>query len=155
MLIHLTLPVRDLAVAVQFYDAALTVLDAIRSVASAHAVGYAARDSKVPFIWLVPNSARSGAVNTRIALRAIDAQQVARFHVAAIAAGGVSIAAPAPVPQHGPDAFGCTIHDLDGHQIDLIALGTSSPEAPKKSQSSLNEWPDGEAPDYPDTDWSA
>ena len=68
MLLHLTLPVRELAPAILFYDAVLAALDARRVSASTHAAGYADADSERPFLWLVPNTARSGAVSTRLAL---------------------------------------------------------------------------------------
>lgn len=155
MLIHLTLPVSNLAGATQFYDAVMATLEVGRSVASAHAVGYTERTSPSPFLWLVPNNARSGAVSTRLALRAENAQAVRQFHAAAMAAGGVSIASPGLVPQHGAQAFACTVHDLDGHQIEVIAAQGVEDEGAKKSKRPLNDWPDGEAPDYPDSDWSA
>ncbi len=151
MLIHLTLPVRELATAIRFYDDVLAVLGARRVDSSAHAAGYA--DNAQPFLWLVPNQARIGAVSTRLALRANSNEQVAKFHAVAMAAGGVSIAAPAPAPQHGPQAFGCTVHDPDGHRIELIA--TVPVQNPEKVDRPRNDWPDGEAPDYPDSNWTA
>lgn len=151
MLIHLTLPVRELATAIRFYDDVLAVLGARRVDSSAHAAGYA--ENAQPFLWLVPNQARTGAVSTRMALRANSNEQVAKFHAAAMTAGGVSIAAPAPVPQHGAHAFGCTVHDPDGHRIELIA--TAPAQRAENADRPLNDWPDGEAPDYPDSNWTA
>ena len=109
MLIHLTLPVRQLATAIAFYDAVLATLSASRVQSSAHAAGYAATASSEPCLWLTPDGARAGAVGTRLAL------------VGAMAQGAVSLSPPAAMPQLGPNAYGCVIQDPDGHQLEIIA----------------------------------
>ena len=80
---------------------------------------------------------------------------MAQFHEAAIEEGGVSIAPPAQVPQYGPQAYACTVHDPDGHQIEVIAAAGSEQRPANETDRALNDWPDGEAPDYPDDGWSA
>lgn len=156
MLIHLTLPVRQLARALRFYDQVLAVLDASRAETSAHAVGYSARRSpgSRPFLWLTANNARAGAVSTRFTLATDSIQQVQAFYAEALVQGAVSIAVPALMPQHGPQVFGCVIHDLDGHQLQVLAIGlaTTTPDQSAGGESTnqtLNESLDGEAPDYP------
>lgn len=146
LLSHITLPVRTLASAVAFYDAVMSVVGASRTQSSAYASAYAESPSERPFLWLIPNSARPGAVNTRLSLQAKTQDQVRRFHQAAVAANGVSIQTPAAMPQYGGSAFGCVVHDPDGHQLELVVYG----ESPQRAERPLNEMLDGEAPDYPD-----
>ncbi len=121
MLIHLTLPVRQLATAIAFYDAVLATLSASRVQSSAHAAGYAATASSEPCLWLTPDGARAGAVGTRLALAAPTSAAVLRCHEVAMAQGAVSLSPPAAMPQLGPNAYGCVIQDPDGHQLEIIA----------------------------------
>lgn len=146
LLSHITLPVRTLASAVTFYDAVMSVVGVSRTQSSAVASAYAEGSSGRPFLWLVPNDARPGAVNTRFSLQVATQDQVRRFHQAAVDANGISIQTPASMPQYGASAFGCVIHDPDGHQLELVVYG----ESPKPDARPLNEMLDGEAPDYPD-----
>ena len=146
LLSHITLPVRQLAPAITFYDAVMGVLGASRTQSSAHASAYSQGTSERPFLWITPNDARPGAVSTRASLQAGSQEQVIRFHQTAVEAGATSIQKPIAMPQYGGSAFGCVIHDLDGHQIELVAYDESA----KAAERPLNDWPDGEAPDYPD-----
>lgn len=146
LLSHITLPVRSLASAVTFYDAVMSAVGVTRTQSSALASAYSEGSSARPFLWLIPNDARPGAVNTRLSLQADTQDQVSRFHQAAVDANGISIQTPASMPQYGASAFGCVIHDPDGHQLELVAYG----ESPKRAERPLNEMLDGEAPDYPD-----
>jgi len=149
LLCHITLPVRQLAPSITFYDAVMSAVGAIRTQSSAYASAYSHPSSKRPFLWLTPNDARPGAVSSRWSLQADSAEIVRQFHQVAVDAGGISVQSPASMPHYGPAAFGCVIHDLDGHQIELVSYGESG-ESPAGAERPLNEMLDGEAPDYPD-----
>ena len=110
------------------------MVGASRTQSSAHASAYAEGSSARPFLWLTPNDARAGAVSTRNSLQARTRDQVLDFHQTAVAAGGVSIEIPASMPQYGADAFGCVIHDPDGHQIELVAYGQRSGRLERPAQ---------------------
>lgn len=139
MLIHITLPVRQLASAIDFYDAVLATLNACRVQSSAHAAGYAASAADQPCLWLVPQGGRPGAHGTRLALAAPTSVAVQRCHETAMARSAVSLSAPAAMPQLGPNAYGCIIQDPDGHQLEIIA-GRGSADTRPLNESADDAW---------------
>lgn len=120
MLIHLTLPVRDLGAAIVFHDTLLATLDVYRVPVVADAAAYAFSADPTPFLWLIPSPVRPGSGGTRLALAVRDRDQIRRFHHTAITAGAASLQMPSAMPQRIPGAWGCSVQTPDGHQIEVL-----------------------------------
>ncbi|PYE28450.1 catechol 2,3-dioxygenase-like lactoylglutathione lyase family enzyme [Rhizobium sp. PP-CC-3A-592] len=123
MLDHIGFPVRDLARAAAFYDAALAPLGIARQMEvtvemsgkEAH-LGYGKPGS--PFFWISSGEAISGRLH--VAFAAQDRGLVDAFHAAAIAAGGRDNGAPGLRPHYHADYYGAFVLDPDGHNIEAV-----------------------------------
>jgi len=113
MIDHVSVAVRDLAAAVDFYEAVLAPLGFAKLDGRATTVGFGKR---YPEFWINSRSVLalpapdSGA---HIALRAASVAAVEAFHAAALAAGGVCDGPPGLRPQHGEGYYAAFIRDLD------------------------------------------
>jgi catechol 2,3-dioxygenase-like lactoylglutathione lyase family enzyme len=122
MIDHVSVAVRDLAAAADFYEAVLRALGFVKLDARAATVGFGKRYSE---FWinqrpaLTPVAADSGA---HIALRATSTSAVDAFHAAALAAGGTSDGPPDLRPQHGEGYYAAFIRDLDGNRIEAVTF---------------------------------
>jgi predicted lactoylglutathione lyase len=47
-------------------------------------------------------------------------EQIVKFHELALQRGGTTVRAPGGRPDIGPDYFGATSRDLDGHMIEVV-----------------------------------
>jgi catechol 2,3-dioxygenase-like lactoylglutathione lyase family enzyme len=126
MIDHVSVAVRDLAAAVDFYEAVLAPLGLAKLVGRATDVGFGKR---YPEFWinsrpaLVPLAPDSG---THIALRAASAAAVDAFHAAALAAGGRCDGPPGLRPQYSEGYYAAFIRDPDGNRIEAVTfLGKS------------------------------
>ncbi|HME68450.1 MAG TPA: VOC family protein [Myxococcota bacterium] len=86
----------------------LTVADLARS----------QRDGGRPTFWLGVGAAPK--TGTDVAFAAPERATVARFHAAAIAAGGRDHGAPGLRPHYHPDYYGAFVLDPDGHAIEAV-----------------------------------
>jgi|SRR5665213_983945 len=122
MIDHVSIPVRDLAVATRFYDTVLTTLGMSKLEQRAATVGFG---NKYPEFWinlrgdLVPPPANHGA---HVCFRARTTELVDAFHAAAVKAGGSSDGAPGLRPQHGEGYYAAFIRDLDGNRIEAVTF---------------------------------
>jgi catechol 2,3-dioxygenase-like lactoylglutathione lyase family enzyme len=127
MIDHVSVAVRDLAAAADFYEAALGALGFAKLDARAATVGFGKRYSE---FWInqrptrEPGAADSGA---HIALRAMSTSAVDAFHAAALAAGGTSDGPPGLRPQHGEGYYAAFVRDLDGNCIEAVTFLDKGP----------------------------
>lgn len=121
MIDHVSVPVRDLAAARDFYTALLAPLGLKLLVERPHTVGFG---KAYPELWLnhrpalVP-IADSGA---HVALRARSEDIVRAFHAAALAAGGQSDGAPGPRQAAMTTYYGAFVLDLDLNKIEVMTF---------------------------------
>jgi catechol 2,3-dioxygenase-like lactoylglutathione lyase family enzyme len=122
MIDHVSVPVRDLAVAAAFYERVLAPLGYTRLVQRPLTVGFG---KKYPEFWLNlrPDMAASPAnPGTHIALRAANEQAVRAFHAAALELGGASDGDPGPRQAAMTTYFGAFIRDPDGNKIEAVSF---------------------------------
>lgn len=121
MIDHVSVPVRDLAAARDFYTALLAPLGLKLLVERPHTVGFG---KAYPELWLnhrpalVP-IADNGA---HVALRARSEDIVRAFHAAALAAGGQSDGAPGPRQAAMTTYYGAFVLDLDLNKIEVMTF---------------------------------
>lgn len=122
MLGHLSFGVADLQRAQHFYDAALAPLGYVRLWQNERGAGYGpvgAADE--PFaIFHRGAEARPPGPGFHLALRAANRDAVARFHEAALAAGGQDNGAPGLRAHYGPGYYAAFVRDPDGHRLEAV-----------------------------------
>jgi catechol 2,3-dioxygenase-like lactoylglutathione lyase family enzyme len=122
MIDHVSVAVRDLAAAVDFYEAVLAPLGFAKLVGRATDVGFGKRypefwiNSRPALVSLAPDS------GTHIALRAPSAAAVDAFHAAALTAGGTCDGPPGLRPQYSAGHYAAFIRDLDGNRIEAVTF---------------------------------
>jgi catechol 2,3-dioxygenase-like lactoylglutathione lyase family enzyme len=122
MIDHVSVAVCDLERSSRFYQAVLGAIGYERLEARPHTVGFG---KKYPEFWInlraatPPVAANSGA---HVGLRVRARELVDAFHVAALAAGGVSDGAPGLRPQHGEGYYAAFIRDPDGNRIEAVTF---------------------------------
>jgi catechol 2,3-dioxygenase-like lactoylglutathione lyase family enzyme len=119
---HVSIPVRDLAVATRFYEAVLAPLGFTQIETRPATVGFGKSYAE---FWInlredmKPASLNSGA---HVCLRARATDIVDAFHAAALAGGGASDGAPGLRPQHGEGYYAAFIRDPDGNRIEAVTF---------------------------------
>jgi catechol 2,3-dioxygenase-like lactoylglutathione lyase family enzyme len=122
MLAHISIGVRDLPRAKQFYDAALEPLGyrCIRAARSMDGWGYG---RETIAFWLMsaerPVSADEGS-GLHFCFAAPDRDAVDAFHTAALRAGGRDNGAPGLRTRYSPDYYAAFIIDPDGYRIEAF-----------------------------------
>ncbi len=122
MIDHVSIAVRDLAAASQFYTTVLAVLGMSKLENRPTTVGFG---KSYPEFWInlrsamTPASADSGV---HVCLRARDTESVDAFHAAALHGGGFSDGTPALRPQHGDGYYAAFIRDPDGNRIEAVTF---------------------------------
>jgi catechol 2,3-dioxygenase-like lactoylglutathione lyase family enzyme len=117
---HVSVPVRDLATAIRFYERVLAPLGYTRLVERPGTAGFGKR---YPEFWLnvradlAPSPPNPGA---HIALRAATEDAVRAFHAAALEMGGASDGEPRSRPAAMTAYYGAFIRDLDGNKIEAV-----------------------------------
>lgn len=124
MIDHVSIPVRDLARAAAFYDAALGPLGMTRLVTREATVGYG---KKYPEFWLNhrPETTPIDDPGGHICLRAPDAEAVRDFHAAALAGGASDEGAPGDRQAAMTTYFGAFIIDPDGNKLEAVSFPRS------------------------------
>ena len=117
MLDHVTIGVRDIAHSLAFYDRALAPLGITRLYHEGDRfAGFGVKPKA--FFWIgVRATPQTGA---HIAFAAPDSATVARFHEAAIAAGGQDNGPPGIRPHYHQHYYGAFVLDPDGHNIEAV-----------------------------------
>src|SRR5215469_15255169 len=119
MLHHVSVGVRDVGRAAQFYDAVLGALGYKRVVEYLpYALGYGTTG---PVFWVgLPHDQQAPTVGngTHIGFSARSKDAVHKFYDAAIANGGSDNGPPGPREMYGPDYYGAFVIDLDGNKLE-------------------------------------
>jgi len=119
MLHHVSVGVRDVARAAQFYDAALGALGYKRVMEfMPYAIAYGVVG---PSFWIqLPHNQQPASVGNgvHIGFSARTKNAVHKFHEAAMSAGGRDDGAPGPREIYGPDYYGAFVIDLDGNKLE-------------------------------------
>jgi catechol 2,3-dioxygenase-like lactoylglutathione lyase family enzyme len=124
VLSHVTVSATDFAASLAFYDAALAALGLERLAEfgdeeEADApVEAAAWGSEQPVLWLVQGVPTQ---HVHLAFATTDRQAVDAFHAAAVAAGGVSSAAPRRWVIYRRGRYGAIVRDPDGNLVEVTA----------------------------------
>jgi len=123
MIDHISLAVRDLRAAEQFYAALLAPLGLtkLREWPDA-AIGFG---KKYPEFWINRRAAMDRLAEdsgVHICLRAPDAAVVDAFHAAALKAGGASDGAPGLRPHYYSGYYAAFIRDPDGNRIEAVTF---------------------------------
>jgi catechol 2,3-dioxygenase-like lactoylglutathione lyase family enzyme len=118
MISHVSIGVREVGKAGQFYDAALGALGYKRLYDSAEAIGYGAES---PQLWLmkaehpIPVNPASGL---HFCLDAKKRSDVDNFHAAALKAGGKDNGKPGLRPDYGDKYYAAFVIDPQGYRIE-------------------------------------
>ncbi|MFK7874519.1 MAG: VOC family protein [Paracoccaceae bacterium] len=125
MIDHITFGVSCFDASVAFYDQAFKPLGVKRLFTvppdqsdGMQVTGYG---KDVPFFWIAEQDQPPIALH--IALRAQSLAEVARFHTAALQAGGKDNGPPGLRPQYHPTYYACFVRDPDGHNIEAVFHG--------------------------------
>jgi catechol 2,3-dioxygenase-like lactoylglutathione lyase family enzyme len=122
MIDHVSIAVRDLAGATDFYEATLGVLGFTKLAARPKTVGFGKR---YPEFWLndrADMAAISAGSGAHVCLRASSAAAVDAFFAAALAAGGSPDGKPGLRPEHGEGYYAAFIGDPDGNRIEVVTF---------------------------------
>jgi len=120
MIDHITLRVRDLPAAKEFYQKALAPLGYQVLMELPDAVGMGV-DGK-PDLWIT-SGGREGAT-THLAFGSRDNRSVDAFHRAAVEAGGRDNGGPGIRHEYHPDYYGAFVFDADGNNIEVVCHGS-------------------------------
>lgn len=136
MLHHVSVGVRDVARAAQFYDPVLKALGYKRVMDfSPGAIAYGESKDK-PEFWIGKphdQGIPSAGNGTHVGFAAKSKAAVNAFHEAALKAGGSNGGEPGPRPDYGFAYYGAFIYDLDGNKIEATLVATAAkPKAKAK-----------------------
>lgn len=120
MLGHLSLGVRDLAMATKFYDAALGALGCVRLWTGEDGRGYGAPGGGEKLNLFERADAHPPGNGFHLAFVAPSREAVDRFHAAALLNGGVDAGPPGLRPQYGPRYYAAFVLDPDGHKLEAV-----------------------------------
>ena len=120
---HMSLGVRDLARALQFYDACLAPLGYVRLWRNTRSAGYGPEGytAEAPFALVAsgPDAAPpSGGFH--LAFVAPSREAVDRFHAEALSNGGVDQGPPGIRENYDPGYYAAFVRDPDGHRLEAV-----------------------------------
>jgi catechol 2,3-dioxygenase-like lactoylglutathione lyase family enzyme len=127
---HISIGVRDINRARQFYDAALGPLGFRLLSEGDSALGYGLRKVN---LWLlrtdnpVPADPRSGL---HFAFRAPDVRAVGEFYIAALESGGTDNGAPGERLEYAPGYYAAYVLDPDGYRLEAYHAEDDDAERP-------------------------
>ena len=127
MLHHVSVGVRDVARAAQFYDPVLKALGYRRVMEFLpYAIGYGESRERPEFWIQLPHNQQpaSNGNGVHVAFLAKSRQVVSKFHDAALKQGGSNGGEPGPRPDYGPSYYGAFIYDLDGNKVEAMLTVT-------------------------------
>lgn len=123
MIDHVSIAVRDLAVATRFYEAVLATIGMVTLETRPATVGFG---KQYPEFWINRRDTMQVSDGAHICFRARTTEMVDAFHAAALAAGGADDGAPGLRPHHGDGYYAAFIRDLDGNRIEAVTFVTKS-----------------------------
>jgi catechol 2,3-dioxygenase-like lactoylglutathione lyase family enzyme len=122
MIDHVSVPVRDLTAAGEFYERLLSPLGYAKLVTRPGSIGFG---KKYPELWLNARSDMAAAAlnpGGHIALRAASEAAVRAFHAAALAEGGSCAGEPGPRQAAMTTYFGAFVLDPDGNKLEALSF---------------------------------
>ncbi|HSC18697.1 MAG TPA: VOC family protein [Rhizomicrobium sp.] len=137
MLHHVSVGVRDVERAAQFYDPVLKTLGYRRVMEFLpYAIGYGETRQRPEFWIQLPHNQQPASTGNgvHVAFLAKSRQVVSKFHDAALKQGGSNGGEPGPRPDYGPSYYGAFIYDLDGNKVEAMLNQPAKPasKAPAK-----------------------
>lgn len=125
MIDHISIGVSDIERAAAFYDAVLDALGYVRLFANPRGVGYGTPGAKDEAFAILAagGEARSPGAGCHVAFAAPDREAVARFHAAALRAGGTDEGEPGLRPHYGAGYYAAFVRDLDGYRLEAVFHG--------------------------------
>ncbi len=120
---HVSIGVSDIARAKAFYDRTLEPIGYSRLSTGEDSLGYGKESVS---LWIgatnspAPDDPKSGL---HFCFAAPDRESVARFHAAALAAGGRDNGEPGVRADYGADYFAAYVVDPDGYRLEALHLG--------------------------------
>ena len=120
MLHHLSLGVKDLAAAGEFYDALLGALGFRRVFEDSSAIGYGLVDGKDLLCLKLRADAAPPRAGFHVAFAAANVAEVQTSYQRALAVGGSDNGAPGLRPHYGPHYYAAFLIDPDGHHIEVV-----------------------------------
>jgi catechol 2,3-dioxygenase-like lactoylglutathione lyase family enzyme len=120
MIDHVSVPVRDLAMATRFYEAVLGTLGMTKLESRAATVGFGKTYAEFWINLRIDMTAPSSGIH--VCLRARSTEIIDAFHAAALQAGGASNGAPGLRPQHGDGYYAAFIRDPDGNRVEAVTF---------------------------------
>ncbi len=122
MLAYATVGAADMAKSIDFYDAVLGPLGAVRFYTGDNSAGYRVGDEDQPVLWVMhpydKQSARCGN-GIMVGFTAPSRAAVDEFHAAALSLGGSCEGKPG-LRDYGPDIYIAYVRDPVGNKISAI-----------------------------------
>jgi catechol 2,3-dioxygenase-like lactoylglutathione lyase family enzyme len=123
MIHHVSIGVRDVPAAADFYDRVLGTLGYKRVMEFLpHAVAYG---DAAPEFWIGQphdQGSPSSGNGAHFSFVAKNKGAVQKFHAAVLELGGSDEGAPGPRPDYGPDYYGAFARDPDGNKIEAVVV---------------------------------
>jgi catechol 2,3-dioxygenase-like lactoylglutathione lyase family enzyme len=119
---HITVPVRDLAGARRFYQAALGAIGMKINMDVGSAFGVGSRTQNI--FWLARDRTAGG--DGHYAFRVDHRHEVDDFHAAALGAGGKDNGKPGPRPDYGPHYYAAFVKDREGNNIEVVCYARAN-----------------------------
>jgi catechol 2,3-dioxygenase-like lactoylglutathione lyase family enzyme len=122
MIDHVSIPVRDLDAAADFYARVLAPLGYVRLVQRPATVGFGKSYAE---LWLNLRAGLAAAPEgsgSHVALRAPSEEAVRAFYAAALAGGAAGEGEPGPRRGAATGYFGAFIRDADGNRIEAVTF---------------------------------
>jgi len=116
---HISVPVRRLAAARRFYEAALGALGMKVNMEVPSALGMGSKNQKI--FWLTRD--RHAAGHGHYAFRVERREEVDAFHEAALAAGGSENGEPGLRPDYGRGYYAAFVKDPEENNIEVVCYG--------------------------------
>jgi catechol 2,3-dioxygenase-like lactoylglutathione lyase family enzyme len=127
---HISVPVKDLKKARQFYTAALGAIGMKINMDVSSAFGMGSKKEKV--FWIARDPKASGAGH--YAFRVDNRPEVDAFFDAALSSGGTDNGKPGPRPNYGRNYYAAFVKDPEGNNIEVVcyAQRTTAPARAKR-----------------------
>lgn len=124
LLDHVSISVADLELARPFYDAVMTALGADKVYDREGALGYGVRcsgsDDTHSCLAVYQSSAANTDAKRHWCFKAATRSQVAAFHAAGLANGGIDDGAPGLRPHYHANYFGAFLLDPFGNRVEAV-----------------------------------